>query len=154
MGRGGRRPQAQTGRPLDQMLVQRREEQKRQICEILPSVHTLTAAAESVGVHPATVYAWLDQDPEFFQAYTKAKEVLADKLEEVCISRAIDKSDLLMIFSLKGLRPEKYADKHMVAHKHTHEIKRANALLSALNALADVDQACLPAPMEELPCPE
>jgi len=75
-------------------------------------------------------YRWLLEDPEYVTQFMVAKERGADALEDEAIRRAhegmeTDKtrpgpngepvvirqySDLLMIFLLKGMRPQKYRD--------------------------------------------
>jgi hypothetical protein len=95
----------------------------------------VSAAARGAGVGRRTHYDWLKADKEYRAAYDAAQEDAADALEDEARRRAMgewepvyDKtgaqigtrkkaSDLLMIFLLKGLRPEKYAQQHVVAGK-------------------------------------
>lgn len=95
----------------------------------------VSLAAREAGVGRRTHYDWLKADKEYKAAFEAAHEDAADALEEEARRRALgyeetvwDKdgnakgvrrkhSDLLMIFLLKGLRPEKYAQQHVLAGK-------------------------------------
>ena len=106
------------------------------LCALLP----LTALAETgarrtaarvAGVHPSTPYTSQWRNDEVLQAAVKeAQEVAADRLEAEAFRRAVHGvevptgwyrgrpggmgrkySDLLAIFLLKGLRPEKYSER-------------------------------------------
>lgn len=90
---------------------------------------TITHAAARVGINRATPYDWIKNDPEFAAEFERAKEAVGDKLEKEAIRRAcegINKpiyykgqkvdtikeySDTLLIFLLKGQKPEKFGDK-------------------------------------------
>ncbi len=70
------------------------------------------------------------KDPEYVAAFATAREEAADRLEREAIRRAVDGaekpvyqagklvgtireySDTLLIFTLKGLRPEKYRERY------------------------------------------
>lgn len=95
----------------------------------------VSAAARIAGVGRRTHYDWLKADKAYKAAFDAAHEDAADALEAEARSRAMgewepvyDKtgaqigtrkkaSDLLMIFLLKGLRPDKYAQQHVLAGK-------------------------------------
>lgn len=88
----------------------------------------ISVAAEAAGIDRSTHYRWLD-DPVYAEVFEHAKEAAADYLEKVAWERATqgirkpvyqggklvgyttDTSDTLLIFLLKGLRPEKYVEK-------------------------------------------
>lgn len=70
-------------------------------------------AAKAAGVDRHIIYTpfWLE-DAEFQAALKVGDEVAADVLEEAATRKArAGKSDLLTIFLLKGLRPDKYKDR-------------------------------------------
>jgi hypothetical protein len=85
------------------------------------------ASADS-GVDWRNHYNWIRDDPTYIAAFEYAKELAADFLEDEAIRRAVegvqrgvyhrgDKvgeetiySDILLMFMLKGFRPEKYRD--------------------------------------------
>lgn len=76
----------------------------------------LFTTCELVGVHNNTVWEWRQKDPEFAEKYNTALEATTDDLEKEMERRALKKSDLLMIFTLKGRRPAKYRDNVKVEH--------------------------------------
>jgi len=112
-----------------------RDEKKRAFLIAFAESGNVSAAARLAGVGRRTHYDWLKADKEYRAAFDAAQEDASDALEEEARRRALgyaeavyDKSgnqtgmrhrhsDLLMIFLLKGLRPEKYAQQHVVAGK-------------------------------------
>jgi len=88
----------------------------------------ITRAAEAAHVHWRSHYHWLKQDPQYAAAFAQAKEMAGDFLEDEAIRRAMEGvtrkvfhqgehvdneqvlSDTLLIFLLKGAKPEKYRD--------------------------------------------
>ena len=87
-----------------------REERKKLIIERYMELGTLSEAAKSIGIDRRTPYEWMERDPEFTEAYLRAKEIVADKLEDHAMKRAYEGSDILTMFLLKGHRPWKYSD--------------------------------------------
>ena len=89
----------------------------------------VTTAAELSKVRRSTVYLWRESDPAFVEAMAAAEEQAADLLEQEARRRAhagVDEpvfykgdecgvvrrySDTLLIFLLKGARPEKYRER-------------------------------------------
>lgn len=97
--------------------------------EAYKELGTVRAAAERVGIGYRTHARWLATDPDYEERWrTEAKEVVADKIEEEAMRRAVDGvdrpvyqggtkvgtvrefSDTLMVLLLKALRPEKYRE--------------------------------------------
>lgn len=87
-------------------------------------------ACDAADVARSSHYRWLDQDPEYREAFDLAREDAADILEAEAKRRAVDGveeltgwykgeaggvvrkySDTLLIFLLKGLRPEVYRER-------------------------------------------
>ena len=100
--RGGAIPEAERARIKAEFLVQ------------FPRLKTIRAACEAVDICRVTFYDWKRADPEFAKAFEDAEQDLADLLEESAIDRATSRenpSDTLLIFMLKGLRPEKYRER-------------------------------------------
>jgi hypothetical protein len=67
-----------------------------------------TQSCEAAGIDMSTLYTqWLKNDPAFVCAYNEAQLASnhrnIDKLEAECDRRALDKSDLLLMFRLKKL---------------------------------------------------
>lgn len=91
---------------------------------------TVTAAAELADIARETHYAWLRIDPVYAAAFRQADEHAADRLEAEARRRAVEGveesiyhqgkvvgtvqrySDTLLIFLLKGNKPEKFRE-HM-----------------------------------------
>jgi len=99
---------------------------------------TITAAAAVVGIDRRTHYDWLKADPEYTERFRAAEQAVADSLEAEAIRRAregVEKgvwhqgelvgherqfSDTLLIFLLKGHKPDKFKDRHQVTAEVTH----------------------------------
>lgn len=104
------------------------EDPRSKFLEALASGFSVTGAAEQAGIHRGTPYDWRNADPEFAKAWQIALDAGTDRLEDEAWRRAVEGSerpvfqmgaqvgktreysDLLLIFLLKGRRPEKYRD--------------------------------------------
>lgn len=91
---------------------------------------TVKRAAKAAKIHHATVYKHLARDETFRKRVDEALEAGAIALEQEAIRRAVEGvkepvfykgqkvaavtrySDTLLIFLLKGLKPERYKDRH------------------------------------------
>src|SRR5690606_12585137 len=62
----------------------------------------------------STLIRWRMEDAEFDKKFKETQEAVADALEDIAFERAKNKSDILLMFLLNGLRPEKY--KYRVEH--------------------------------------
>lgn len=91
--------------PFSQDLVKQAE-----LLAHLANGKTISAACEAMGVPRRTVYAFSAEHPEFKAAMSDAKEASADILLDEARSRALDREDpksaTMLIFLIKGLRPE------------------------------------------------
>lgn len=104
----------------------------------------VTKAAKAVKKDRATVYRYRKESKEFAQMWDEAMEEAADLLESEARRRAVTGtlepvfhkgvkvgavrkySDTLLIFLMKGARPDKYADRHKVDAKVKVEDRRVN----------------------------
>jgi len=87
-------------------------------------------ATKAIGIERTTVYAWAEKDKEFAEAWDKIRRIeVPQMLEDEAKRRAVDGvarpvfqqgrqvgiiqeySDVLLIFLLKGLRPDKYRER-------------------------------------------
>ena len=95
----------------------------------LAETGNILKSSEIARVARRTAYDWKAADPEFADAWERALDIGADALEDEAVRRAVDGveepvfyqgkacgvvrkySDTLLIFLLKGRRPEKYRDR-------------------------------------------
>ena len=90
-------------------------------------------AAKAAKIDRASHYYWLREDADYAKRFEQAKEQIAQQLEDEAIRRAyegVEKpitvagerevireySDTLLIFLLKGARPEKYRERASFEH--------------------------------------
>lgn len=96
----------------------------------------ITEAAKAAKIPRQSHYDWMKNDPEYPARYEAAYNEAVDSLEQEAISRARDgweepvyqggkyvgsirkKSDTLLIFLLKGAKPEKYRERY----EHSGEV--------------------------------
>jgi hypothetical protein len=69
---------------------------------------TVVDAAKSVRIARETVYLWRRNDPEFQKEFDQVNDDVVGILEDTAFSRAIEKSDALLMFLLKARRPRIY----------------------------------------------
>lgn len=116
-------------------MATRATTKKGRFLRLLAETGNVTLAAEAAGVARQTPYKWRDKDSKFAEAWAAAEEEAADRLEAEARRRAVEGvekpvyqgghmvgtireySDTLLIFLLKGARPEKYKDRQ--AHEHS-----------------------------------
>lgn len=129
------------------------DDNKKRFLVAYISTGTIAAASRAAKVAYTIHYYWLEHDDTYAQAFKAVRETAADHLEKEAWFRAteglrtykfhqgnpimvenpetlemehyfeVQRSDLLLIFLLKGIRPETYADKHMHAHAHKHDVE-------------------------------
>lgn len=105
-----------------------RHPKKRAFLSAYSQVGTITHAAKAAGVDRTLHFHWMKADDEFAEAFEQARQCFCDELEFEAMRRARhgvqqdifykgvkiatkrDYSDALIIFMLKGARPEKYGD--------------------------------------------
>lgn len=100
---------------------------KADFLESFAQTGNVSASCRAAGIHRSTVYQWQEIDDQFAAAFRQAEIEAVDALETEARRRAtgydttiVDKdgaehtvtkySDVLLIFLLKGARPEKYRD--------------------------------------------
>ena len=135
-----------------------RHAKKRMALEALAHVGTVLAATAAAGVHRSTHYDWMRNDPEYAAAALEAEQAFADRMEAEATRRAVEGvpvgvyyegkrvatetkySDVLLIFKLKGARPEKYREGTQVVvdqsqHLHIDSNQAIRALLEGRRLL-------------------
>lgn len=106
-----------------------RHPKKRAFLAAYAELGVQTRAARAAHVHRTSVLIWKNQDEEFAAALEVARDLAGDALEDAAIERGrygIDRpifhqgkicgkvreySDTLLIFALKGAKPEKYRER-------------------------------------------
>lgn len=116
-----------------------RHPKKRAFLESFSMLGSITAAAEAAEIHRTLHYKWLEDDADYRDAFGRASELAGDYLESKAIERATEGweepvwhqgqqvgavrkfSNTLLIFLLKGAKPEKYKDR--IQQQHTGDVK-------------------------------
>ena len=111
------------------MAPDRSLKKRAEFLEALSELCNVSRACKVVGVARRTVYQWRENDPDFDQEFVRARRVGAEALEDEAVRRAhegVEKrvfykgelvdtvreySDTLLIFLLKGAKPEVYKDR-------------------------------------------
>lgn len=134
----------------------------------------ITIAAQAAHIDRRRHYEWLQNDPDgsYAAAFRAAEEEAVDLMEEAARQRAVDGweepvfykgdqvavirkySDVLLIFKLKGARPEKYKDRGQYEHtgkdggpiqvERLDLTKLSDEELDALDRIVDKGAADLP----------
>ncbi len=107
---------------------------REQFLELLATNGNVTVTCDALNLRRQTVYEARAEDPDFAAAWDEAMEQAADHLEAEARRRAVDGwdepvyylgrrvglvrkfSDTLLIFLMKGARPEKYRDRQQLEH--------------------------------------
>jgi len=76
----------------------------------LENTGSVTQAAEASKIGRCNAYAHKRNDPAFSKLWDEALDIAADTLEDEARKRAFDGSDVLLMFLLKGLRPQKWRE--------------------------------------------
>lgn len=77
---------------------------------------SVTESTQIAGVGRQTHYDWLKNDSEYASVFADAEAIAVQSLEDEARKRAKAGSDTLLIFLLKGLRPDRYKDRSQVYH--------------------------------------
>lgn len=89
---------------------------KARFIEALSETGVVGHAVKLSNTTYGTVYNARNKDDDFAKAWDAALEMAIDGLELEARRRAMSKSDLLMMFLLKGWRPDKYRDNQKIEH--------------------------------------
>lgn len=84
---------------------------KKAFLAVYSQTGNVSHSADAVGMHRNTHYRWLRTDEDYVAAYEAAQFEVGDTLEAEAIRRAKENSDTLLIFLLKGFKPEKYKER-------------------------------------------
>jgi len=112
---------------------------------VLRASHSITKAVASANITRGYAYQCKAADPDFKQRWINAWEAGIDELEAEAHRRAMEGSDILLIFMLKGNRGKKYRDRVSLENpdgtpaSFTLNIARAREPDAELPEPADVD---------------
>ena len=90
---------------------------QRAFLKALAETGVVTQACEQAKISRFHAYRQKKADQPFADKWADALEAAADKLESEIVRRAFAGSDLLLIFQMKSLRPERYRDKFSLPSK-------------------------------------
>ena len=93
---------------------------------------TVRAAAKAIGVDRCAHDDWMDNDPEYHEAFERAQVDLADLLESIALKRAVEGSERLLVMLLKANRPEKFSDTDPQGASENEKLIPTNHLLQRL----------------------
>ena len=135
-----------------------REKNQRRFLRAFDECGSITNATDTVGLSRQAHYNWMNHDPKYPEQFERAYASFCDRLEGEASRRAMlgyDEpvfqggaqvgtkkrySDSLLIFLLKGSRPDKYADRSIVTGNVTGEIKHTHDL-SEREQAKQIDEA-------------
>ena len=96
-------------------------EQKIKVLEAIAKSGNYTVAAQHAGTTRATIWAESKRDKKFAADILSARDAYADVLEAILDSRIKNDKDkmgaILLMFSLKANRPDKYRELSTVKHE-------------------------------------
>ncbi len=89
-----------------------RHPQKRAFLLAYSECLNVRAASQHAKIDRTLHYYWLKNDPAYVEAFAEAKVLGVEILEEEAVRRALIGSDTMLIFLLKGARPDKYRERY------------------------------------------
>lgn len=92
-------------------LSKRSPEKDQAIFDALRERPTYSHAARKAHISRTTLNEWRAADPDFARAVEQARHDGMEALEDRAVDRAYKESDTLMIFLLKGWRPDRYRER-------------------------------------------
>lgn len=81
---------------------------------LLSECGSINEACKGAGISRTYIYTLMNKDATVITKIADAKADAIEALEVVARRRAVEKSDLLIIFLLKALKPEVYRDNYNV----------------------------------------
>jgi hypothetical protein len=84
----------------------------------LENTGSITSSAEAASMGRSNVYQYRKTDPEFARLWDEAIEKACDLLEDEARKRAFGGSDVLLMFLLKGRRPQVWRESRATIPPH------------------------------------
>ena len=107
------------GDKMPKAWTKQTHKKRKQFLQALRETGNVSRACEAAGIGRSTAYQWRDNDPDFAREWDEVIDALVDDLEQEAIRRAKDGSDTLLIFLLKGLKPDRYSDRLRAEIEHS-----------------------------------
>lgn len=79
---------------------------------LLAECGSINEACKGAGISRTYIYTLMNKDETVLEKIAEAKAEAVEALELVARRRAVEKSDLLLIFLLKALKPEVYRERY------------------------------------------
>jgi len=95
---------------------------KNKFLSELAQAQSVSCAARTTGVSRTAYYKLREADHVFKRNWQDALEQGVDALEDEAVRRALQGSDTLLIFLLKGAKPDKYRDNVHVQQEVSGEV--------------------------------
>lgn len=130
---------------------------------------TITHAARAAEIDRVTHYKWLQADPDYAAAFHEAEAEAVERLEREALRRAVEGtqkpvyhngkvvgyvteySDTLLIFLLKGARPQKYRDNAQLTYNDNRDQDHSQVLnVITPEQYADALRRMAPLMLEEM----
>lgn len=104
----------ETGKSLRELsqYVQFTPDLKEKFLDQLREVPNVARACRVLGLTRRLVYNHRRDDAEFAESWDEALDEGVENLEAIALERAADKSDILLMFMLKGAKPETYRERY------------------------------------------
>lgn len=147
-----------------------RHPKKRAFLAAYVRTASIVRAAQTAKIDRSDHYDWMKKDPAYAEAFDKSKDVAAQTLEDEAVRRAhqgcakavyhqgkrvgivTEYSDTLLIFLLKGLRPEKYRERyeHSATIAHSGQVDIRAAIMQVMEKLPEDQRAVVARGLLEL----
>lgn len=111
-------------------------ENKRRFIKAFRATYSLKEACELSLISRYKVNKWQSEDSKFAEEVSKVTKVITDDLEETAVARAKRGSDVLLMFLLRSLKPERYNDKIATASTGSPPAANPSDWIAAANTLA------------------
>ncbi|HET7884269.1 MAG TPA: hypothetical protein VFL55_25505 [Acetobacteraceae bacterium] len=90
------------------MRTIRTSKKRKAFLDAIEAGGSIQRACQAAGIARSAAYAWRDDDAGFASDWNDAVEQGTDQLEDAARQRALNGSDLLIIFLLRARRPHLY----------------------------------------------
>jgi hypothetical protein len=117
--------------PQPKKLKAYKEDKKLPFLEAFARIGTISGAADAVGIHRDSYYAWKREDPTFAESFQRAESQLTETLESVMHEKALKGDTGALIFLLRARAPQKYTERY----KHEIESKQFGKLIGLMTSV-------------------